>query len=87
MDLSQLNLEQVVDRATADVARTRERSRRRRLAWLSVPFVGLLIFVWSRVLTGHAPYPGAPHLNPKIAQMAPLLVPPMACCSGSELRR
>jgi ATP-dependent Zn protease len=74
MDLSDLSLDKVVDRAVADVSRTRERSRQRRLAWLGLPITGLLIWVWARVLNGHAPYPGAPHLSPKLAQVAPLFL-------------
>jgi ATP-dependent Zn protease len=74
VDLADLNLDHVVQRATADVAQTRERSRQRRLWRLAVPITALAIWVWWRILDGHAPYPGAPHLPPKIAQMAPLLL-------------
>jgi ATP-dependent Zn protease len=74
MDLSGLNVNHVVSRATADVARTRERSRQRRLARLAVPIVGLLVWVWWRVLNGNAPYPGAPHLPSRFGQVAPLLL-------------
>ncbi len=74
MELTELSLDKVVDTATADVARTRERSRRRRLNRLALPFVGVLIYMWIRVLTNHPPYPGAPHLSPRMAQVAPLFL-------------
>ncbi|MGN6474135.1 MAG: AAA family ATPase [Mycobacteriales bacterium] len=74
MDLNDLSLDRLVDTATADVAQTRERSRQRRLAWLLLPIVAAAAWMWVRVLSDHTPYPGAPHLSPRVAAMAPLLL-------------
>jgi ATP-dependent Zn protease len=74
MELSGLNVDHVVERATADVAKTRERSRQRRLIRLFIPIAALAIWAWVRVLSGDPPYPGLPHLPPKLAPVAPLLL-------------
>jgi ATP-dependent Zn protease len=74
MELTELSLDKVVNTATADVAHTRERSRRRRLVWLALPFTAVAVWMWLRVLSNHPPYPGAPHLSPKAAQVAPLFL-------------
>jgi len=74
MDPTDLRLDRMVDRATADVALAQERSRRRRLNWLALPCLGLAAWVWFRVLNGNAPYPGLPHLSSRMTQVAPLLI-------------
>ncbi|HWC33720.1 MAG TPA: AAA family ATPase [Mycobacteriales bacterium] len=74
MDLTELSLDKVVDTATADVAHTRERSRQRRLVWLSLPILGVAIWAWARILSDQPPYPGAPHLSPRFAAVAPLFL-------------
>src|SRR5438067_3587107 len=74
MDLQSLAENRVLNGLAADVSIARERTRQRRLAKLG--FVGLLLgaWTWMRVLGGHAPWPGLPHLSGKTAEMAPLLL-------------
>ena len=74
MEPDRLTLDEIVDTATTDVAATRERSRRHRLWALALPALGVAVWMWVRVLGGHPPYPGAPHLPEHVAQMAPLLL-------------
>lgn len=74
MEPSRLTLDDMVDTATTDVANTRERSRRHRLWALAIPAIFVAAWMWVRVLGGQPPYPGAPHLPPHVAQMAPLLL-------------
>ena len=73
MDLSTLALDRVVTGATADVAQTRERSRRRRLRWLALPGVALTCWMWVRVIGGVAPYPTF-HLTGRAAELAPMFL-------------
>src|SRR5438270_4075927 len=74
MDLQSLADDRVLNGIAADVGIFRERTRQRRLAKLAV-LGGLLgAWVWMRVLDGHAPWPGLPHLSGKLGQSAPLLL-------------
>lgn len=74
MELQALANRDVLSGATADVAIFRERSRQRRLAKLAVPFTLAAAWIWFRILNGQAPYVHFPHLPPKLAQVAPLLL-------------
>jgi ATP-dependent Zn protease len=74
MELQALGNRHVLSGATADVAVFRERSRQRRLAKLTVLFAGVAVWIWFRILNGQAPYVRFPHLPPKLAQVAPLLL-------------
>ena len=74
MDLTTLSTGAVLDGNAADVGEFRERSRRRRLTKVLIIVSAIAIWMGIRVLQGHAPYPGAPHLSPKLAQVAPLLL-------------
>jgi len=74
MELQALANRDVLSGATADVAIFRERSRQRRLAKLAVPVTLAAVWIWFRILNGQAPYVHFPHLPPKLAQVAPLLL-------------
>src|SRR5436853_7899473 len=74
MDLESLKQSRVFRGATADVARSRERSRQRRLFRIALTLAFLCVWMWNRVLEGHSAFPGRPHLNPAIAQALPLLL-------------
>ena len=74
MDLLSLSGDRVLEGRAADVPASRERSRQKRLSKLAVLGGALGIWMWSRVLQGHAPWPGLPHLSGKLGQSAPLLL-------------
>jgi ATP-dependent Zn protease len=74
MDLQSLKQNRVFRGATADVARSRERSRQRRLARIAL-FMGFVAaWMWNRVLDGQSAFPGKPKLSPAIAEAMPLLL-------------
>ncbi|MGI8685372.1 MAG: AAA family ATPase [Acidimicrobiales bacterium] len=62
MELSRLGQAQILRVAAADVAISRERSRRRRLARLAVFLGPLALWLWARALVGNPVSPGFPHL-------------------------
>jgi len=74
MDLQSLQQDGVFRGAAADVARSRERSRQRRLVRVALLLGLVCVWMWDRVLNGHPAFPGRPHLNPAIAQAMPLLL-------------
>jgi hypothetical protein len=74
MDLQSLKQDGVFRGAAADVARSRERSRQRRLVRIALLLGFVCVWMWDRVLNGQAAFPGRPHLNPAIAQAMPLLL-------------
>ena len=74
MNPSDLRLDRMIDRATADVATAQERSRQRRLGVLAVPVLAVAIWLWSRVLAGSSPFPRFPDMPSRVTQMAPLLI-------------
>ena len=74
MDLARLHDGGVLEHAKADVEISREKARRRRLTRVLVIVLGLGIYVWVRMLAGDPPYPGAPHVSQRFAQMLPLLL-------------
>jgi len=74
MELSRLQERRVLPTEAADVAVSREKARRRRLTRLAVALTALFVFMWARMLAGQPPYPGAPHLTGRLAQMIPLLL-------------
>ena len=74
MDLQSLKQNRLVMGATADVARSRERSRQRRLFRIALALGFLCVWMWNRVLDGQSAFPSRPHLNPAIAQAMPLLL-------------
>src|SRR5438309_2026829 len=74
MDLQSLKQNHVFRGAAADVARSRERSRQRRLGRIALVMGFVCVWMWNRVLDGHSAFPGRPHLNPAISQALPLLL-------------
>ncbi|HEY4410084.1 MAG TPA: AAA family ATPase, partial [Acidimicrobiia bacterium] len=74
MDLQSLQQSGLLKGATADVARSRERSRQRRLFRIALLMGLACVWMWNRVLDGHSAFPGRPHLDPAIAQAMPLLL-------------
>src|SRR5438309_791016 len=74
MDLRPLHENQVIRRANADVARSRERSRQRRLGRIALVAGVLCGWVWARILHGRSILPGRPHLSGSMAQAMPLLL-------------
>jgi ATP-dependent Zn protease len=74
MDLQSLKQNRLLKGATADVARSRERSRQRRLFRIALALGFICLWMWNRVLDGHSAFPTRPHLNPAIAQAMPLLL-------------
>ncbi|HZQ79798.1 MAG TPA: AAA family ATPase [Acidimicrobiia bacterium] len=74
MDLQSLKQNRLVTGATADVARSRERSRQRRLFRIALGLGFVCVWMWNRVLDGQSAFPTRPHLNPAIAQAMPLLL-------------
>src|SRR5205085_8320614 len=74
MDLQSLKQNRVFRGAAADVARSRERSRQRRLGRIAVMLGFVAVWMWNRVLDGRSAFPTRPHLNPAIAQAMPLLL-------------
>jgi ATP-dependent Zn protease len=74
MDLQSLKQNRVFRGETADVARSRERSRQRRLARIAL-FLGLVAaWMWNRVLDGQSAFPNKPKMSPAIAEAMPLLL-------------
>jgi ATP-dependent Zn protease len=57
--------------ADADVARTRERGRRRRWVKLGLLLVLVCAFLWTRILGGSPVHPGLPHLPPGLQPYLP----------------
>jgi cell division protease FtsH len=74
MDLQSLKQNRVFRGAAADVARSRERSRQRRLFRLALVMGLICVWMWNRVLDGQSAFPNRPKLNPAIAQAMPLLL-------------
>ncbi|HYT38752.1 MAG TPA: hypothetical protein VEN99_04535, partial [Acidimicrobiia bacterium] len=74
MDLRPLSENRVFRGAAADVARSRERSRQRRLARIALAAALFAGWLWLRVLHGHSIFPGRPHLSGQMAQALPLLL-------------
>src|SRR5438477_3902518 len=74
MDLQSLKQNGLLKGATADVARSRERSRQRRLTRIALVMGFICVWMWNRVLDGHSAFPTRPHMNPAIAQAMPLLL-------------
>jgi len=74
MDLQSLKQNHLLKGATADVARSRERSRQRRLFRIALALGFICVWMWNRVIDGQSALPGRPHLNPAIAQAMPLLL-------------
>src|SRR5438309_4358396 len=74
MDLQSLKQNHVFRGAAADVARSRERSRQRRLGRIALVMGFVCVWMWNRVLDGRSAFPGRPHLSPAIAQALPLLI-------------
>jgi cell division protease FtsH len=74
MDLQSLKQNRVFRGAAADVARSRERSRQRRLFRLAVVMGFICVWMWNRVLEGQSAFPTRPHLSPAIAEAMPLLL-------------
>jgi cell division protease FtsH len=74
MDLQSLTQNRVFRGATADVARSRERSRQRRLFRITMMLGFVCVWMWNRVLDGQSAFPSKPHLSPGIAEAMPLLL-------------
>src|SRR5882724_262829 len=74
MDLQSLKQSGLVKGAAVDVARSRERSRQRRLGRIGLVMAFVCVWMWNRVLDGQSAFPGRPHLSPAIAQAMPLLI-------------
>jgi cell division protease FtsH len=74
MDLQSLKQDGVFRGATADVARSRERSRQRRLFRIGLMLGFFCVWMWNRVLDGHSAFPTRPKLSPAIAEAMPLLL-------------
>ncbi|HEV8623867.1 MAG TPA: AAA family ATPase [Acidimicrobiia bacterium] len=74
MDLQSLKQNRVFRGAAADVARSRERSRQRRLFRLALVMGLICVWMWNRVIDGQSAFPTRPSLNPAIAQAMPLLL-------------
>ena len=74
MDLHSLKQNGVFRGAAADVARSRERSRQRRLFRLAIVMGFICVWMWNRVLDGQSAFPARPRLSPEIASMLPLLI-------------
>ena len=62
MELSRLGQAQVLRVAAADVAVSREQSRRRRLRRTAVLLTPAALWLWTRALVGNPVRPGFPHL-------------------------
>ena len=74
MDLSRLQDSEVMSHAVADVAVSREKARQRRLSRVLVLVLLLGVYMWARILAGDSPFPGGPHMSPRVAAMLPLLL-------------
>jgi ATP-dependent Zn protease len=74
MDLHSLQQNRVFRGSGADVARSRERSRQRRLTRVALVMGFIVVWMWNRVLNGESPIPTHLHLSPAVAQALPLLV-------------
>lgn len=73
MELSRLGQAQILRVAAADVAISRERSRRRRLVRLGVLLGPVALWLWWRLLVGNPVQPGFPYL-PVPPELVPGLV-------------
>ena len=74
MDLSRLHDSDVISQAVADVGVSREKARQRRLTRVLVLVSTVFLYMWIRILTGAAPFPGVPPVSGRFAQMLPLLI-------------
>ncbi|MDQ1565612.1 MAG: cell division protease FtsH, partial [Actinomycetota bacterium] len=74
MDLQSLKQNHVFQGAAADVSRSRERSRQRRLGRIALVMGFVCVWMWNRMLDGQSVFPGRPHLSPAISQALPLLL-------------
>ena len=74
MDLHSIEQNKVLRGPTADVAVSRERWRQRRLTWLAVPGIALVIWMWWRLIDGHPVYPVPPRVSGPLAAALPLLL-------------
>ena len=74
MDLQSLKQNRVFQGAAADVARSRERSRQRRLGRIGLVMGFVCVWMWNRVLDGRSAFPTRPQMSPAIAESLPLLI-------------
>ena len=74
MDLQSLKQNRVFQGAAADVARSRERSRQRRLGRIGLVMAFVCVWMWNRVLDGRSAFPTRPQMSPAIAESLPLLI-------------
>ena len=74
MDLQSLKQNLVFKGAAADVARSRERSRQRRLFRIGLLLGFICVWMWNRVIDGQSALPGRPKLSPAIVEAMPLLL-------------
>jgi ATP-dependent Zn protease len=74
MDLHSLQADRVFRGAAADVARSRERSRQRRLGRIGLLMGFVCVWMWNRVLDGRSAFPTKPQMSPAIAEALPLLI-------------
>jgi cell division protease FtsH len=74
MDLQSLKENRVFRGAAADVARSRERSRQRRLFRIALLMGFVCVWMWNRVLDGQSAFPTRIRLDPAIVQAMPLLI-------------
>src|SRR5207249_5260928 len=74
-DVRSLNQDRVITGALADVARARERTRRRRLFRIAVVLGVPTAFLWYRIFTGRPFNPfRAPQLDPMFLELLPALL-------------
>ncbi|MEA3077664.1 MAG: cell division protease FtsH [Actinomycetota bacterium] len=74
MDLKSLGGNEVFGGAGGDVARSREQSRQRRLARITLAASLVCLWMWLRLLRGKSILPGLPHLTGVLGQTAPLFL-------------
>jgi ATP-dependent Zn protease len=74
MDLQSLKQNHVFQGAAADVSRSRERSRQRRLGRIALVMGFVCVWMWNRILDGQSVFPSRLHLSPAISQALPLLL-------------
>ena len=73
MDLQALKQNRVFRGAAADVARSRERSRQRRVSRLTLLMGFVVVWMWNQFLDGQSLIP-RPSLNPVLAEALPLFL-------------
>jgi cell division protease FtsH len=73
-DLGALGRSRVVTASGGDVARTRERSRRRRLWRLGLALALVSLWMWARLLGGSPVHLGVPHIPASLVPFAPGLL-------------